>query len=351
MVFTVANRLDKHLTLLDGTKISVEPYREYMRRKSLQTVSNTFQHPADSCSSSQRSEGTCRSNSLDASRRESHESHIYESSPTSKHSENLVSISETQVNPKIPPTPFPRKAISEVPRTVKTFPFPREKLKLMKLIWEMDSALSSSCKCVVRFDKQMHTVILEGAIGDITAANILLYGMSLASAIQRVEVHPQVKRLLSTDNGENWLTEDFRKQDIAALVYVKDGTAYLIARDEDTLISADKLLKQFISTQNISFDDSHACFLRSTSWSQTVQAIEAPGLICMHTDHSAKAIEVAGRSSDVDLWAAEIRELLKKNQTYTRTIKHTIEVVRLLQKQESAINKDIYQGARYAHDS
>src|SRR6218665_35579 len=179
LIFTVANRLDEHLTLLDGTKISVEPYREYQRRKSSQIVSNICQAPPedDSRSSSQRSKGT--SNSVDASGNGIHESWSQQSSPPSKHSENRVSVSEIPTKPKIPPTPIPRKAISEVPSTVKTFPFPREKLKL---IWKLDLSHSSSCKCVVRFDKQTYTVILEGAIGDITAANILFYEMSLASA-------------------------------------------------------------------------------------------------------------------------------------------------------------------------
>src|SRR6218665_1444573 len=120
--------------------------------------------------------------------------------------------------------------------------------------------------------------------------------------------------------------------------------------DDSRSSSQRSILKQLVLTQNISFDDCHLFFLRSASWSQKVQAFEAPGLISVHTDHSAKKIEVAGRTSDVDLCAAEILELLKKNKTIIWIIrpKHTIEVVRLLKKQESSINKDIYQGARYA---
>src|SRR6218665_1168908 len=213
LIFTVANRLDEQLTLLDGTKISVEPYREYQRRKSSQIVSNTCQAPPedDSRSSSQRSIGT--SNSVDASGNGIHESWSQQSSPPSMHSENRNLLS-----------------------------FPREKLKLMNMVWEMDSALRSSCECVVRFDKQTHAIILEGAVDDITAANMLFYEMSLASTTQRVDVTPQIKGLISTDKGENWLTEDFRKRDIAALVFIKDGAAHLIARDEDTLIAPHNLL-------------------------------------------------------------------------------------------------------------
>src|SRR6218665_51042 len=165
LIFTVANRLDEHLTLLDGTKISVEPYREYQTRNSSQIVSNICQAPPedDSRSSSQISKGT--SNSVDASGNGIHESWSQQSSPPSMHSENRVSVSEIPTKPEIPPTPIPRKAISEFPSTVKTFPFLR--------------------------------------------------------------------------------------------------AAHLIARDEDTLIAADNLLKQLVLTQNISFDDCQLFFLRS----------------------------------------------------------------------------------------
>ena len=262
-----------------------------------------------------------------------------------------VSKSEHPTKPQIQSKPIPPKPIPEVPRTVDTLTIPCEKLKLLNLVWDLDFALRSLCKCVVRFDKQAHTVILEGAIGDITAAKILLHEVAVASVTQRIDVTPQIQGLLSTDKGENWLTEDFRELGVAAVVYVKDGTAYLIARDRDTLISAENLVQLLVSTQGISFDDCHVCFLRSTSWSQQVQALEAPCLISVHADYSAKKIEVAGRASDVDLCASEILELLKKNRTITRIIKHTIGVVRLLKKQESAINKDIYQGGRYESDS
>lgn len=230
-------------------------------------------------------------------------------------------------------------------RRIEKLQFSSKKIKIMKLILDLED-LSTKCNCIVKFDEQNHAVCTEGEADDLPGTKLRIFEMAHESVKQRVNITPQIQNLFSTARGEKWMAEEFSKLCLAAVLYIQDGTANLIAKDQEKLSCANDVMKQIVSMRSISVDDGYKCFLQSPAWSQEVQAIESSHLISVHTDYSGKKIEIAGSATEVDLCAYEIRELLTRNRSKVTTIRHKCGAVRLLKKQDSFIKGDIAKVVR-----
>ena len=225
---------------------------------------------------------------------------------------------------------------------VEEISFSLEKLKLIRMVLDFMSKPFGN----ITFDENRQTIAVRGTRDDIETVKIHLYEIANNALYDTVHIDEQTEEHALSASVESWLNKEFSNCQLPAVCCNIDDRSSILAKDEEALQSACRLLGDLLVTKKLDFDDSQGPYLRTLGWTEYVEDAESSRIVSIATEESSLVVMVTGYASDVSDCVRDLRDLLRANASMTHNMRCEARIVTLLKSQESAITAEICEVAR-----
>jgi len=207
--------------------------------------------------------------------------------------------------------------INQEQETVPLYKVSDENLKLLeKLVAGGSLTFDGAVVAVEVPKKRLH---VGGNAEQIRTAKMKALETLSGICCDRAGISQKLLQLLTSDRGQQWL-DDLLAQNGGPVVmlYIKDGTVYIAAADDNVISQTKSVLKKSLATETISFGPKLSKFLKSKQWADAVAKYESLWFLCVTRDDIAGKVVLDGCKRAVKDVGDEVRQLLKQNSKVNR---------------------------------